>query len=110
MNGTGNTETMNGVGNLIVGYNESRGFYAPSDNRTGSHNIVVGKWNNYASRGGLVAGLFNEVSGRYASVTGGTVNTASGEAATVGGGSGKTARDEHAWVGAGSGERSDIEG
>jgi hypothetical protein len=101
VNGAGSTEAVNGLGNLIVGYNESRGFYAPPDNRTGSHNIVVGKWNNYASCGGLVAGLFNEVSGRYASVTGGTVNTASGEAATVSGGSGKTARESHAWVGGG---------
>src|SRR5439155_13483591 len=27
VNGTGNTETMNGLGNLIVGYNVSRGFF-----------------------------------------------------------------------------------
>src|SRR6516225_3097954 len=40
VNGLGSTETTNGLGNLIVGYNEERGFGL--DKRTGSHNVVVG--------------------------------------------------------------------
>lgn len=34
---------FNGLGNLIVGYNESRGNAANPDVRTGSHNIVAGR-------------------------------------------------------------------
>src|SRR5215472_850810 len=37
VNGLGSTETTNGLGNLIVGYNEPREFEA--NVRTGSHNI-----------------------------------------------------------------------
>jgi hypothetical protein len=39
VNGLGTTETTNELGNLIVGYNEERGFGL--DTRTGSHNVVV---------------------------------------------------------------------
>jgi hypothetical protein len=47
VNGTGTTDgTVNGLGNLIVGYNELRS--TPND-RTGSHNIVVGPRHNYSS-------------------------------------------------------------
>ena len=54
--GSGITDgPVNGLGNLIIGYNEGRG--PGSDNRTGSHNLVVGSKNNYASYGGIVAGL-----------------------------------------------------
>jgi len=69
VNGTGTTDgSVNGVGNLIVGYNELRGT---GDDRTGSHNIVVGKRHNYSAYGGLVAGYNNTISGVYASVSGG---------------------------------------
>jgi hypothetical protein len=52
-NGTGSSEAVNGLGNLVVGYNEPRGT---GDDRSGSHNVVVGSRNNYASYGGLVVG------------------------------------------------------
>lgn len=53
--GSGSTDgPVNGLGNLIVGYNEVRGA---GDNRTGSHNLVVGSRNNYTSYGGFVGGL-----------------------------------------------------
>jgi hypothetical protein len=85
VSGSGNTSgTVNGRGNLIVGYNETRNDGA--DDRTGSHNIVVGSRHNYASYGGLVAGRWNTVSGPYASVSGGTNNTASSQASSVSGG------------------------
>jgi hypothetical protein len=38
VNGLGNTATTNGLGNLIVGYNESRNSPDFPDVRTGSHN------------------------------------------------------------------------
>src|SRR5262245_17731351 len=65
VNGLGDTETTNGLGNLIVGYNESR-QEIPSfclrppddpfcrDRRTGSHNVVVGEGLNFSRFGGLV--------------------------------------------------------
>jgi len=85
VNGLGATNTVNGLGNLIVGYQEQR--LPPSPNiRTGSHNVIVGRQHNYSSFGGLVVAQFNEISGPWASVTGGTRNTASGLNASVSGG------------------------
>jgi hypothetical protein len=84
VNGTGGTETTNGTGNLIVGYNEPREF--EEDSRTGSHNIVVGEWQNFSSFGGLVVGVMSEISAEWASVTGGIGNTASGFGASISGG------------------------
>lgn len=68
-NGAGATDgKVKGLGNLIVGYNELR---HSSEYRSGSHNIVVGRGNNYTSFGGLVIGINNTVSGIYSSVSGG---------------------------------------
>jgi hypothetical protein len=86
VNGLGGTQTANGTGNLIVGYNEPRTDVPPSDNRTGSHNIVVGENQNFSSFGGLVVGIMSEISGEWASVTGGIGNTASGFGASISGG------------------------
>ncbi len=83
-NGLGGTQTTNGLGNLIVGYNEIRGEVP--DVRSGSHNIVVGAAQNYASYGGLVAGYYNTIAGPYASVSGGRSNQAFGDFSFVGGG------------------------
>jgi hypothetical protein len=89
VDGSGDTSgAVNGRGNLIVGYNELRGS---GDVRTGSHNIVVGTYQNYSSYGGLVAGYRNAVSAGYASVSGGADNTASGSNASVSGGLNNTA-------------------
>src|SRR5262245_41053418 len=48
VNGTGSTDTINGLGNLIVGYNELGNPHG--DNRTGSHNIVGGRKNTFSDR------------------------------------------------------------
>jgi hypothetical protein len=83
VNGLRATATTNGLGNLLVGYNESR----QGDNvRTGSHNVVVGQGHNFSSFGGLVVGRQNEISGAFAAVSGGFDNTASGASAAVSGG------------------------
>ncbi len=85
VNGTGTTGgDTNGLGNLIVGYNELR--VAGFDDRSGSHYAVIGRGNNYTSFGGIVAGSGNTVSGSYSSVTGGHLNTASGLNSSVSGG------------------------
>jgi hypothetical protein len=100
VDGSGSTYgTVNGRGNLIVGYNELRG--GGYDNRTGSHNIVVGSYNNYSSYGGLIAGETNTISGPYSSVSGGIYNIASGEYASVSGGHTNTASGDESSVSGG---------
>lgn len=59
--------------------------------RTGSHNLVVGRGHNYTSYGGFVAGRHNSVSGPYASVSGGVLNSATEDSCTVSGGAGNVA-------------------
>jgi hypothetical protein len=90
VNGLEGTQTTNGSGNLIVGYEETRPAGAGVDDnvnfRTGSHNIVVGMKHNYTSYGGLVAGLENTVNGDFASISGGCTNTVTGSKASVSGG------------------------
>ena len=99
VNGSGQTGVMTGTGNLIVGYNELRGS---GDDRSGSHNIVVGRNHNYSYYGGLVVGYYNSLSGAFASVSGGRGNTASGSYASVSGGQGNTASGSYASVSGGS--------
>jgi hypothetical protein len=93
VNGAGATCSDSGVGpglgNLIVGYNESGS--AIGDIRTGSHNLVVGQMNSYSGCGCLVAGTSNCVSGIFTTVTGGTMNRSTGTAASVAGGSNNVA-------------------
>jgi hypothetical protein len=51
-NGTGRTDSNNGLGNVFVGYNER----TASNTQTGSHNLVVGRDHTFTSYGGIVAG------------------------------------------------------
>lgn len=81
IDGLGSTSAVNGLGNLILGYNES----GPGFARTGSHNLIVGAQNQYTSYGGLVAGNGNGITAPYASVTGES-NLASGRGASISGG------------------------
>jgi hypothetical protein len=97
--GSGATDgTINGLGNLIVGYNEAR---SSGSDKTGSHNLVVGRDHNYTSYGGLVAGYKNTVSGSYSSVSGGYNNTASHDYSSVSGGYGNTANGDWSSVSGG---------
>jgi hypothetical protein len=100
--GSGSTSgTINGLGNLTVGYNELRVF---DDNiRTGSHNLIVGTNHNYSSYGGIVFGNGNTISGSYASVSGGLYNTASGGNASVSGGFNNQANAPYSSVSGGDG-------
>ena len=96
VNGTGKTGKIqdglaNGLGNLIVGYQELREAdkYSATDDsndRSGSHNLVVGSGNNYSIWGGQVVGYRNTISGKLSTVSGGEYNTASGISSTVSGG------------------------
>ena len=130
VSGSGKTDgTVNGKGNLIVGYDEPGlcndsglpGTTCRSDAdcgafpasscvigaKTGSHNLVVGAAHGYSSYGGLVAGELNVVSGPYASVTGGSFDTASGTGASVSGGRGLTQPAISGWA-AGSAESGNV--
>jgi hypothetical protein len=88
-----------GTGNLIVGYQEM----TPDgqNTRIGSHNLVVGSFNDYSSFGGLIAGRDNDLAGPWAAVTGGQGNTAIGLASSVTGGVNNMATGENASVSGG---------
>lgn len=96
VNGTGRTgrikgELNNGLGNLIVGYQELREADRHSatddtNDRSGSHNLVVGSGNNYSICAGQVVGYRNTISGPLSAVSGGEYNTASGTYSAVSGG------------------------
>ena len=114
INGAGLTESVNGAGNIIVGYDEANrltdqsycsldrnpagtlledgnaciaagGVFGPV-HKSGSHNLVVGSQNNYSSAGAIVAGKHSTSNALYASVLGGVRNRASNFLATVAGG------------------------
>jgi hypothetical protein len=106
-NGEGSTDTVNGLGNLVIGYDEvtssassvcSIGTYTNQPNceanggvwaashKSGSHNIVTGSEHNYSQYGGLIAGLRNTVNSIYGSISGGEGNRASGNSSSVSGG------------------------
>ena len=110
-NGVGRTDGANGIGNLIVGYNENASEFP----RTGSHNIVVGSHHGYLSYGGFVAGFANVISGTFASISGGQNNQALDHAASVSGGLGNVATISYASVSGGqsntaSGQYSSVSG
>ncbi len=108
VNGTGQTYRINGLGNLIIGYNTPRvagqytcslgqywnnqtdcqnngGIWALSF-KTGSHNLIVGDRTAYSSFGGIVVGYDNVISNPYAVVIGGYSNIAAGRTSNVSGG------------------------
>jgi hypothetical protein len=96
VNGLGSTETMNGLGNLLVGYNEPRD--GGETRQTGSHNVVVGQGHQFSSIGRLVVGLQNEIRGAFAAVSGGMRNTAAVQFSAVSGGRNRTAESDFVWV------------
>src|SRR5262252_10898090 len=70
--GLESTGHANGLGNLIIGYNAPRAVFGGSDDRTGSHYLVIGDRQNYGngflSSAGLLVGVANTISADYASV------------------------------------------
>ena len=94
VNGTGATNSSSngyvigeGLGNLIIGYNEeANNTQVSPSQRTGYHNLIVGKRNDYTSYGGVVFGRFNRITAKYATVTGGYDNVASKPYSSISGG------------------------
>ncbi|MCP4134967.1 MAG: hypothetical protein GY754_28595, partial [bacterium] len=115
---TGTTNgAVNALGNLIIGYNELRtdtyGLTYGADDKSGSHNLVLGRNHNYPSFGGIILGSLNTAgaegnfvaghenfaSGTYSSITGGRSNRAgSAPYSTVSGGIGRTASGDGDWA------------
>lgn len=60
----GATPAINGLGNLIVGYDEPRLPEEGSSDKSGSHNLIVGEENNYTSYAGVVFGFRNTSASR----------------------------------------------
>lgn len=115
-NGSGFTNTANGTGNLIVGYDEtsagnrvevptvcSSGRFENAGEcrgnnhvwskaqKTGSHNLIVGSGHSYTQSAGVVFGTANAVTGTSAVVLGGAGNVSSANASVVSGGKNNTA-------------------
>jgi len=103
-NGGGITNSINGFGNLIVGYNAPR---VNEPNKTGSHNLVVGDNHNYSQFGGLVVGFQNAIASPWASVSGGSDNTAGGPHSSISGGEGNTTREPFTSVSGGWANRAE---
>lgn len=103
-NGSGAQDAVNGLGNVVVGYDAPNPD--PSRNKSGSHNVVVGTGNGYTSHSGIVSGDQNFVGSAFAAaiggqgngaferwgavVIGGTRNDARGQTSTVIGGDANT--------------------
>jgi len=101
VNGVGITSSVNGKGNLIVGYNEQRPEASSKVIRTGSHNVVIGQRHTYSSYGGLVVGSWNAITGSYSSVTGGAGNEAKASSASISGGHNNLADGDYASISGG---------
>jgi hypothetical protein len=121
VNGMGSTQSANGRGNLIIGYDEPNtsmpaicskvgygdqtscqnagGTWAVNQ-KTGSHTIVVGPYHRYIGAVGLVAGFSNTLANDNATVSGGSANQATGQYSSVSGG----------WSNAASGNQSSVSG
>jgi hypothetical protein len=116
VNGTASTDTANGKGNIIIGYNEDGNlvdgcnFGMPSSNRTGSHNLIVGRSHSYKGTSGIVAGYYNRTEGIGASVVGGRYNIASGDTSVVAGGESNNASGESSTVVGGTFNNRDLAG
>lgn len=135
-NGAGATNTINGLGNLVVGYDAPRDlgdvvcsdgqFSTQADceandeiwarnHKSGSHNIVGGDANSYSSFGGLLVGTQNVINRGVASVSGGVFNIASAFYSSVSGGYANAASGFYSSVSGGdfntaSGESSSVGG
>jgi hypothetical protein len=114
VNGEGKTASVNGEGNLVIGYDENPSQHA----QTGSHDLILGEEQTFTSFGGIDAGWdstigapwatvtggeFNKATGEYASVSGGDLNAASGEWAAISGGALNTASGS--WASVSGGEK-----
>ncbi len=131
VNGTNTQHLTNGTGNLIIGYNADAtrevcsggsGDTAATctgtwgtNQRTGSHNVIIGDQHQYTQSSALIVGLDNAIVGYYTNISGGAMNTASGSYASISGGYKNTANGSDTSISGGtlntaSGDASSISG
>ena len=65
-NGTGSTESVNGLGNVVIGYGENSGV----EDQSGSHNLTLGTYNSWPSYGAIVSGVSNRATAHAAAIGG----------------------------------------
>jgi hypothetical protein len=127
VNGLNRTESINGAGNVIIGYDEPNTFSTrpicsqaratngalitdeagclaagavfSTQHKSGSHNLVLGTQNGYSSFGGIVGGRFNYINEIFASVIGGVDNRASGRFSVIVAGQGHLTQESAAILG-----------
>jgi len=105
-NGSIPIQPVNGLGNLIIGLNIPPTSGAPdfipeelgTEDRYGSHNLVLGAGNRFSSYGAIISGWANNSSHSYASIIGGARNISSGRDAVVVGGIYNEARGNYSTV------------
>jgi trimeric autotransporter adhesin len=123
LSGSGTTDdnllnggSLTGLGNLIIGYDEVYvAFPRGTTGRGGSHNLVVGRFHNFTSVGGLIGGETNTINAAWASITGGNHNLVSQDLGSVSGGQDHTVSGFRASVSGGfsntaSGDGSSVSG
>ena len=97
VSGEGSTDaTVNGTGNIIIGYDEMN--WSDISDKSGSHNLVVGRSHTYSSYGGIVVGYNNSITEDYSSILGGQGNTAMGSRSSVLGGKDNTASGNNSTI------------
>jgi hypothetical protein len=99
INGSGSETTVNGTGNLIIGYDEKPGT------QTGSHDLLLGGYSDSStSYGGILGGSHNNtISGPYAAVLSGAENTAVGSGSIIAGGHSNKTNAAYSMIGGGCG-------
>jgi hypothetical protein len=82
---------VNGLGNVIIGYDENPG------NQIGSHNLVLGNHQSFSTWGGIIGGAYNTLSGAASAVFG-SHNNAGGSASSITGREHNIATDFYASI------------
>jgi hypothetical protein len=96
VNNSGTTGMPNGLGNLILGYDElpfdamtHQSLPLQPDDRNGSHNLVIGPSHRFTSfsSGGFVTGINNTLNAPWSSILSGYSDIANGSTSIIVGGS-----------------------
>ncbi len=103
----GNVEkpVTNGLGNLIIGYNEPPNpQYSPVTSQyTGSHNLIIGGGNQYSSFGAIIGGSYNYSDAAYGTILNGQANKTTGVLSIISSGQGNVASGFDSAVNGGDG-------
>jgi hypothetical protein len=83
----------NGLGNVIIGYDENSNEQEPNGPKKGSHNLIVGTGHVYDQIGGIVAGDSNVAHGYGNAILGGWSNRTFGHFGGIIGGDANTTEE-----------------